>query len=133
MIVVGLTLSTRAISLIPLPLRVISVICSLTSRKPEQPRDNLQQVMCRFWDAGGRMIDVSPLYGMSEVNVGEYARALGMTNGLFIANKIWATGEYLGDRSQAQRQLEQSMKRLSRNRIDAMQVHSLVNVEIFNL
>jgi diketogulonate reductase-like aldo/keto reductase len=97
---------------------------------PEQPRNNLQQVMRRFWDAGGRMIDVSPLYGMSEVNVGEYARALGMTNGLFIANKIWATGEYLGDRSQAQRQLEQSMKRLGRDRIDAMQVHSLVNVEM---
>lgn len=97
---------------------------------PEQPRNNLQQVMRRFWDAGGRMIDVSPLYGMSEVNVGEYARALGMTNGLFIANKIWATGEYLGDRTQAQRQLEQSMKRLGRDRIDAMQVHSLVNVEM---
>ncbi len=95
-----------------------------------QPRDNIQQVMRRFWEGGGRMIDVSPLYGMSEVNVGEFAKAIGITNKLFITNKIWATGEYLVDRSQAQRQFEQSLKRLSRDRIDVMQVHTLVNVDI---
>ncbi|MBD2309735.1 aldo/keto reductase [Chroococcidiopsis sp. FACHB-1243] len=94
-----------------------------------QPRAHLQQVMRRFWDAGGRVVDTSLLYGMSEVNVGEFARTIGLTNDLFITNKTWATGEYLGDRSQAQRQLEQSMTRLSRDRIDVMQVHSLVNVD----
>lgn len=95
-----------------------------------QPRDNIQQVMRRFWEGGGRMIDVSPLYGMSELNVGEFAKAIGITNKLFITNKIWATGEYLGDRSQAQRQFDRSLKRLSRDRIDVMQVHTLVNVDI---
>lgn len=98
--------------------------------KTEQPRSHLEQVIRQFWDAGGRLIDVSPLYGMSEVNVGEFARSLNITKDLVITNKIWATGEYLGDRSQAQRQLEQSMQRLSRDRIDVMQVHSLVNVEV---
>lgn len=92
-----------------------------------QPRDHLQEVMRRFWQGGGRLIDVSPLYGMSEVNVGELAAALNITDEVFIANKIWATGEYLGDDSQALRQLEQSIQRLSRDRIDTMQVHSLVN------
>jgi diketogulonate reductase-like aldo/keto reductase len=96
----------------------------------DRPRNNIQQVMRRFWDAGGRTIDVSPLYGMSEVNVGEFAKTFGMSKDLFIANKIWATGRYLGDRSQAQQQLEQSMKRLSRDRMDLMQVHSLVNVDV---
>jgi diketogulonate reductase-like aldo/keto reductase len=94
----------------------------------DQSRDHLQQVMRRFWDAGGRVVDTSLLYGMSEVNVGEFARTLGLTNDLFITNKTWATGEYLGDPSQAQRQFEQSLTRLSRDRIDVMQVHSLVNV-----
>lgn len=95
-----------------------------------QPRDNLREVMRHFWEAGGRMIDVSPLYGMSEENLGEFAPALGMTDQLFIANKIWATGRYLGDDSQAMKQFEQSLQRLSRQRIDLMQVHSLVNVDI---
>jgi diketogulonate reductase-like aldo/keto reductase len=95
-----------------------------------QPRNNIQQVLRRFWEGGGRTVDVSPLYGMSEVNVGEFARELGITNNLFITNKVWATGEYLGDRSQAQRQFEQSLKRLSRDRLDLLQVHSLVNVDI---
>jgi diketogulonate reductase-like aldo/keto reductase len=96
----------------------------------DQPRDNLQAVMRRFWEGGGRMIDVSPLYGMSEVNVGEFSTALGITDNLLVMNKVWATGEYLGDRSQAERQFEQSLKRLSRERLDAMQVHSLVNVDV---
>jgi diketogulonate reductase-like aldo/keto reductase len=94
-----------------------------------QPRNNLREVMRRFWEGGGRMIDVSPLYGMSEVNVGEFARALDISDKLFVTNKIWATGEYLGDPRQARRQLEQSLQRLSRDRIDVMQVHSLVDVE----
>jgi diketogulonate reductase-like aldo/keto reductase len=96
----------------------------------DQPRNNIQEVMQRFWDNGGRMVDVSPLYGMSEANVGEFAQQLGITNDLFIGNKIWATGKYLGDRSQAQSQFEQSTKELSRDRIDLMQVHSLVNVDV---
>ncbi|MGL5940373.1 MAG: aldo/keto reductase [Waterburya sp.] len=95
-----------------------------------QPRNNIQQVMQSFWENGGRMIDVSPLYGMSEANVGEFAQQLGLTNEMFLANKIWATGKYLGDRSQAQSQFEQSIKELSRDRIDLMQVHSLVNVDV---
>ncbi|HEY9652374.1 MAG TPA: aldo/keto reductase [Coleofasciculaceae cyanobacterium] len=95
-----------------------------------QSRNNIQQVMRRFWESGGRIIDVSPLYGMSEVNVGEFAEALRLTNDVFIANKIWATGDYLGDRSHAQRQFEQSLQRLSRDRLDLLQVHSLVNVEM---
>jgi diketogulonate reductase-like aldo/keto reductase len=96
----------------------------------DQPRDNIREVIRRFSDGGGRLIDVSPLYGMSEVNVGEFAAELDIAEDLFITNKIWATGEYLGDDSHALRQLEQSMQRLSRDRIDTMQVHSLVNVEM---
>jgi diketogulonate reductase-like aldo/keto reductase len=95
----------------------------------DRSRDNIGQVIRRFWDGGGRLLDVSPLYGMSEVNVGEFAKALGIADKLFITNKVWATGEYLGDRSQAQQQFDRSLQRLSRDRLDAMQVHSLVNVD----
>jgi diketogulonate reductase-like aldo/keto reductase len=93
-----------------------------------QNRDHLCEVMRRFRDGGGRVIDTSPLYGTGETIVGDCASALGGGNDLFIANKIWATGEFLNDDSHAQRSLEQSLDRLWRERIDLMQVHSLVNV-----
>ncbi len=95
-----------------------------------QPRKNIQEVIQRFWSNGGRTIDVSPLYGMSEANVGEFAQKLGITNDMFLANKICATGKYLGDLSQAQSQFEQSIEELSRDRFDLMQVHSLVNANV---
>jgi hypothetical protein len=34
----------------------------------------------RFWAAGGRVFDTSPLYGMAEVNVGQFASALGIND-----------------------------------------------------
>jgi diketogulonate reductase-like aldo/keto reductase len=98
--------------------------------KPGQPRDHLREVMKRFYDGGGRVVDTSPLYGMSEVSVGDFATALGITKNLFITNKTWATGQWLSDDSQALHQLRQSMERLWREQIDVMQCHSLVNVPV---
>ncbi len=98
--------------------------------KPGQPRDHLREVMQRFYDGGGRVVDTSPLYGMSEVSVGDFATALGITKDVFITNKTWATGQWLSDDSQALGQLRQSMERLWRDKIDVMQCHSLVNVPV---
>jgi diketogulonate reductase-like aldo/keto reductase len=95
--------------------------------KPGKPREHLREVMKIFFDGGGRIIDTSPLYGMAEVSIGDFATALGINKDLFIADKIWVTGEWLGDDSHAQRQLRRSMERLWRDQIDLMQVHSLVN------
>jgi diketogulonate reductase-like aldo/keto reductase len=99
-------------------------------RLPGEPREDLAAVMRQFWDAGGRVVDTSPLYGMGEVNVGDLAARLAINDQLFITNKIWSTGEYLGDRSHAQRSLETSMQRLWRKQIDVMMCHSLVNADI---
>jgi len=98
--------------------------------KPGQPRDHLREVLRRFYEGGGRVVDTSPLYGMSEVSVGDFATGLGITKNLFITNKTWATGEWLGDDSQALAQLKQSTERLWRDPIDVMQCHSLVNVPV---
>jgi diketogulonate reductase-like aldo/keto reductase len=96
-------------------------------RLPGEPRADLEAVMRQFWDAGGRVVDTSPLYGMGEVNVGDLAARLGVNDQLFITNKIWSTGEYLGDRSHAQRSLDNSLQRLWRKQMDVMMCHSLVN------
>ena len=96
---------------------------------PGQPRDTIREVIRRFWDGGGRVIDTSPLYGTGEISVGDFTTAMGVTKDVFVTNKIWSTGEFLSDDSHARRSLEQSMQRLWRDKIDVMQVHSLVNVD----
>jgi diketogulonate reductase-like aldo/keto reductase len=95
--------------------------------KPGKPREHLREVMRIFYEGGGRVIDTSPLYGLAEVSIGDYATALDINSELFIADKTWVTGEWLGDDSHAQQQFRRSMERLWRDQIDLMQCHSLVN------
>lgn len=97
---------------------------------PGESREFIRQVLRVSWESGVRVVDTSPLYGTGEVSVGDFATALGINEQLFIANKIWATGEFLADESQALRSLRQSESRLWRKQIDLMQCHSLVNVEV---
>jgi diketogulonate reductase-like aldo/keto reductase len=97
---------------------------------PGQRRDHLRDVLRTYWDGGARVVDTSPLYGTGEVTVGDFATSLGINSQLFVANKIWATGEYLGDESHALRSLQLSEGRLWRQPIDLMQCHSLVNVDL---
>lgn len=93
----------------------------------DEDRSNVGAVIDTLYKGGGRLIDTSPLYGMSEVNIGDFLTKLDLTDNVFISNKIWATGRWLGDPTQAQRQLERSMERLWRPQIDLLQVHSLTN------
>jgi diketogulonate reductase-like aldo/keto reductase len=97
---------------------------------PGDRRDHLAEVVRRYWEAGGRVFDTSPLYGMGEVNLGAFVAALGIGEQMFLTNKIWSTGDYLGDESHAARSLAQSMERLWRSHLDVMQCHSLVNVDV---
>jgi diketogulonate reductase-like aldo/keto reductase len=96
---------------------------------PGADRRHLAQVLRTYAEAGSTVVDTSPLYGMGEVNVGDLAAMLGYGDRLWIASKIWETGEYLGDAGQARRSLDRSLQRLWRARIDAVQCHSLVNVD----
>lgn len=96
---------------------------------PGQPRSHLREVVKTYWDGGVRVLDTSPLYGSAENTVGDFVTALGVNDQLFMANKLWSTGEYLTDESHALRSLEQSQLRLWRQRFDLMQCHSIVNAD----
>jgi diketogulonate reductase-like aldo/keto reductase len=97
---------------------------------PQDARRDRLEVLRRFWAAGGRVVDVSPLYGLSEDTIASYAVPANIQNDLFITNKIWSTGAFLWDDSFADASLRSSMQRLSRTvPFDVMQCHSLINVE----
>lgn len=94
---------------------------------PGEQRGHIREVVRRFYEAGGRVIDTSPLYGMSEVSVGDFITELGIADEIFITNKTWTTGEWLSDNSHSEAQFRRSAERLWRNRMDVQQVHSLEN------
>jgi diketogulonate reductase-like aldo/keto reductase len=96
---------------------------------PGEPRGHIREVLRRFHAAGGRVIDTSPLYGMSEVSVGDFATELDIADDLFITNKTWTTGEWLSDNSHSEAQFRRSAERLWRRTMDVQQVHSLENYD----
>jgi diketogulonate reductase-like aldo/keto reductase len=97
---------------------------------PKDARTTRDEVLKRFWASGGRVVDVSPLYGLAEENLARHAVAAGIQNDLFLTNKIWSTGDYLWDESHADQSLRSSMQTLSRTTpFDVVQCHSLVNAE----
>jgi diketogulonate reductase-like aldo/keto reductase len=97
---------------------------------PGAKRDALQKVTRIYAEAGVRVVDTSPLYGTGETSVGDFLSAMNVTDQMFIANKIWSTGDFLADESHALKSFEQSQLRLWRERFDLIQCHSLVNVDV---
>jgi len=85
-------------------------------------RDPLRQVLRRFVELGGRVVDSSPMYGRAESVVGDLAAALALRDTLFVATKVWTTGREAGIA-----QMEESLRRLRTPRLDLMQVHNLVD------
>jgi len=81
-------------------------------------------VLSEFAKRGGTLIDASPMYGRSEQVIGDLARELGITDKLFLATKVWTTGELKG-----MEQMRESMRRMGVSRMDLMQVHNLVDVD----
>jgi len=85
----------------------------------------LQQVLARFVALGGQMVDSSPMYGRAESVLGHLAETLGARQRLFLATKVWTSGEADGVR-----QMETSFNRLRTRQLDLMQVHNLVDWQV---
>lgn len=82
----------------------------------------LPGVLQALFDAGGRMLDSSPMYGRAEQNTGDLLQHANAHDKAFVATKVWTRG-----REEGIAQMEQSMRRLRAQRIDLMQVHNLVD------
>jgi len=92
--------------------------------RSEGERAALREVLKTFTDAGGRVVDSSPMYGAAEAVVGDLSADLGLQDKLFMATKVWTRG-----REEGIRQMETSLRRMRVERMDLMQVHNLVDVE----
>jgi diketogulonate reductase-like aldo/keto reductase len=86
-------------------------------------RAPLREVVRRFQEAGGRLIDSSPMYGAAEAVSGDLVAELALRDKLFLATKVWTSG-----REDGIAQMETSFRRMRVKQMDLMQVHNLVDV-----
>jgi diketogulonate reductase-like aldo/keto reductase len=85
-------------------------------------RAPLKEVLQRFVELGGRVVDSSPMYGTAETVLGDLAAGLAVTDRLFLATKVWTSGRDAGVA-----QMEQSLRRLGGRPLDLMQIHNLLD------
>src|SRR6185503_6023211 len=52
-------------------------------------RAPLREVLRTFSEAGGRVVDSSPMYGAAESTVGDLVSELALRDKLFMATKVW--------------------------------------------
>jgi diketogulonate reductase-like aldo/keto reductase len=90
----------------------------------EAERQPLARVLETFVELGGTLVDSSPMYGRAEGIVGALASGMHLHERLFVATKVWTSGQAAGVR-----QMEESLRRLAVPRVDLMQVHNLLDVE----
>ena len=83
----------------------------------------MQHVLKEFVDAGGKVVDSSPMYGRSEKVIGQLASNLNVADNLWIATKVWTSGESAG-----KTQIENS-KTLFKKWPSLIQVHNLQDVK----
>lgn len=88
-------------------------------------RAPLLSVLRTFFNAGGRLIDSSPMYGRAESVVGDLlAAAPPVSPGIspFLVTKVWTSG-----RTRGEEQMRTSMERMRTKKMDLMQIHNLVD------
>ena len=85
-------------------------------------RDSCAEVMRNFFDAGGRMIDSSPMYGSSQDVIGYGLQKLGKPSRAFSADKVWISSGSAG-----RAQIEKSRQRWAVARFDLVAVHNMLS------
>jgi len=85
-------------------------------------RQKLADVLRMLADAGGRMIDTSPMYGRAEAVTGDLVAASGLRPGIFLATKVWISGREAGIA-----QMRRSAELLQRPVLDLIQIHNLLD------
>jgi diketogulonate reductase-like aldo/keto reductase len=82
----------------------------------------LPDVLTALFDAGGSVLDSSPMYGRAEGVVGQLLKDSGERKRAFLATKVWTRGRAAGIT-----QMKRSLELLGVDRVDLMQVHNLLD------
>lgn len=90
---------------------------------PKADLSRQRQVLDVLFQAGGTVIDASPMYGQAEARVGDLLRDMGRVDDAYLATKVWTRGRAAG-----LAQMERS-RWLMGGRLDCMQVHNLVDLD----
>jgi diketogulonate reductase-like aldo/keto reductase len=85
-------------------------------------RDASAEVMRAFFQAGGRLIDSSPMYGSAQDVIGYGLKKIGRPANLFAADKVW-----ISSGAEGRAQIEESRQLWGIPRFDLMQVHNLLS------
>jgi aryl-alcohol dehydrogenase-like predicted oxidoreductase len=88
-------------------------------------RAPLAEVLRALFEAGGSVVDSSPMYGRAEAVAGDLLSAAKSRDKAFIATKVWTSGREAGVA-----QMQRSMRLLRTDHIDLMQVHNLLDWRI---
>lgn len=88
--------------------------------KSQKLRNQRAEVLKAFFDAGGGMIDSSPMYGSSEEVLGFCLKRLSYPTSLFAATKVWTSSK-----SEGVSQISESQKKWGLKKFDLFQVHNL--------
>jgi diketogulonate reductase-like aldo/keto reductase len=86
------------------------------------PRQKLRQVLQHLVDAGGRMIDSSPMYGRAEAVTGDLVAEMNLRPRLFLATKVWTSGREAGIA-----QMRRSAELMKSPVLDLIQIHNLLD------
>jgi diketogulonate reductase-like aldo/keto reductase len=82
----------------------------------------LQGVLRNLVEAGGSVIDTSPMYGSAESVLGDLIDELRLGPKLWLATKVWTRGREAGAR-----QIDASFARLRTKKLDLLQIHNLLD------
>lgn len=108
----------------PLPVIGLGTFRAFDTRLGPGNRGALTEVLELFFEAGGSLIDSSPMYGRAEDVIGELLDGAPFRDQAFLATKVWTNGRRRGIR-----QMQDSLAKLRRPSIRLMQVHNLLDCE----
>ncbi|HEU4779698.1 MAG TPA: aldo/keto reductase [Steroidobacteraceae bacterium] len=95
----------------------------------EAARAPLREVLRGFFAGGATLIDTSPMYSTAEAVLGDLLPGEQQSKA-FIATKVWTPGSGGHGEQKGLEQMQRSMALLKRNRVELMQVHNLVDLDV---